>query len=270
MIDRTAAVLVIALGCAASGAALAAQPAAEPQMDTGYTNRSPRTPTVSEAADQIRAKAVIGADVRNPNGSEIAKISDLIVNRTSNAIELAVLQPTGGASSSGAATVAWGSLRFEGKPTPHFVTALSREALAAGRSFKKQARNGNDLYDVKADLLGKKAVGTSGAEVGRITDLVLTFESGRLVALVIDTGGLISVGAKHHAVAWDKANPQGGKGNAPLRLAVSKTEVDAAPVTATKAPEAAPVQSGNSTPVIRQDSTGNTSGSSIPAPANRR
>jgi hypothetical protein len=52
-------------------------------------------------------------------------------------------------------TVAWSSLRFEGKPTPHFLTSLSPQELAAGTSFKRQAESRDDFYEVKTDLLGK-------------------------------------------------------------------------------------------------------------------
>jgi sporulation protein YlmC with PRC-barrel domain len=272
MIDRASTIaLVLALTCALPTASFAAEPAAEPQMNTGYTNRSPRTPTVSETADQISASAVIGADVRDTNGAEIAKISDLIANRKDGTVELAVLDPSGGASfKNGRTSVAWSSLQFEGKPAPHFVTALSPEALAAGTSFKGQAKARDGFYDVKTELLGKTAIGSDGANLGHIKDLVITFGNGRLVALVIDTGGLISVGAKDHAVAWDKAKPQGGKRDAPVRLALSKAEVEAAPVTVTQAPRPVPAEAGSTTPNIRQDSTGNISGSYTSAPAARR
>jgi hypothetical protein len=89
------------------------------------------------------------------------------------------------------------------------------------------------------------------------------------VAVVIDVGGLLA-GAKYHAVAWDEAQLQGGKGNAPLRLAVTKAQVEAAPVMTTQAPRPVPTQSDTSTPMIRQDSAGNISGSRIPVPPARR
>jgi hypothetical protein len=54
-------------------ASLAAEPAAEPRMNTGYTNVAPRKPTVSETADQIRARSAIGAVVRDESGPVVAK-----------------------------------------------------------------------------------------------------------------------------------------------------------------------------------------------------
>ena len=271
MINRASCLLLFGLACAIPVQAFAAEPAAEPQMYTGYTNRAPRTPTVAATADQITAARAIGDEVRDNGGTLVAKIGDLIVNRKDGTVEAAILDLVGGASlNNDRATVAWSSLQFEGKPTPHFVTALSAQALASGTSFKQQAVDRNNLYDVKSDLLGKTAVGSGGAELGHIKDLVFTYQGGHVVALVIDTGALISIGAKDHAVAWGKAKPEGGKDGAPLRLAFSKSEVEAAPVMTTQAPRPIPGGSGSSVPMIREDSTGNISGSRVPAPASRR
>jgi sporulation protein YlmC with PRC-barrel domain len=240
-------------------------------MRHGYTTTPATTPTVTLTADQILASQAIGTQVRDTNGSVVATVGDLLVNRTDGAVELAVLNQAGGVSfKNGRTTVAWESLKFEGKPTPHFTTALSPAALASGISFKGQANTSKAYYDVKSDLIGKEAVGARGADLGKIEDVVLTFGKGRLVALVIDTGGLLDVGKRHRVVAWDKAEPQGGKARAPVRLALRKSEVDAAPIIATMAPTPIPAQSGNGPPMIRQDSAGNISGSRIPAPAARR
>ncbi len=271
MIHRAAPIaLVLGFACTLSAVSIAAEPAAEPQMYTGYTNRAPRTPTVAESADQIRASQAIGAVVRDTSGAEVAKIGDLIVNKKDATVEVAIVNPAGGtAFKHHRATVAWNTLKFDGKPTPHFVTALSPEALAAGTSFKGQAESRNDFYDVKTDLLGKRVTGSDGADLGKISDLVLTFGDGHLVAVVIDTGGLIA-GARYHAVAWDEAQLEGGKGNSGVNLALTKAQVEAAPVMTTQAPRPVPTQSGTSTPMIQQDSTGNISGSKIPVPSARR
>jgi hypothetical protein len=119
----------------------------------------------------------------------VAKINDLIVNRSNGTVELAILTPAVRTSADKhRTTVAWSSLRFEGKPTPHLVTSLSPQELAAGTSFKQQAKSRDDFYDVKTDLLGKSVTGRDGSHIGTIQDLVLSFGNGHLAAVVIDTG----------------------------------------------------------------------------------
>lgn len=272
MIDRAAAMLLIlALTCAGAAPAVAAESAA-PQMNTGHTaNRAPKTPTVSPTADQIEASNVIGANVQNATGADIAKITDLLIDRRSALAALAVVAPEGGRSfGHGASAIAWNSLRLDPRPTPHFVTRLSGRELAAGSASIEQAKAGGGYYDLKTDLLGKNVVDAKGGSVGHVQNVVLTLGTGRLVALVIDTGGFISIGANDHAVAWRAANPPLGNDGTPVRVALSKAQVEAASVTATMAPAPIPPKAGNNQTQIRRNSAGNISGSQIPAPANSR
>jgi sporulation protein YlmC with PRC-barrel domain len=272
MIQRLLAALLIAtLAAAAAGEAAAAESAVAPQMNTGMTNRSPKTSAVSPKADQISASNVIGADVENSSGAIIAKITDLVIDRRSNAAALAVIAPAGGNSfDHGTSAVAWSSLQYEPRPTPHFATRLDPRALAGGSSLVQQAKTGTGYYDVKTDLLGKPVVGADGASIGHIHNVVVTFGTGRVVALIVGTGGFISMGANDHAVAWDMAKPQAGRNGAAVHIALSKAQVDAAPVTATIAPAPIPPKAGNSKVEVRRDSTGNISGTLIPAPADQR
>jgi sporulation protein YlmC with PRC-barrel domain len=272
MIQRPLAALLIAtLAAAAAGEAVAAESAVAPKMNTGMTNRSPKTSAVSPAADQISATNVIGANVENAAGAIIAKITDLVIDRRSNAAAVAIIAPAGGnLFGHGKSAIAWSSLQYEPRPTPHFATRLDPQAIAAGSSLVEQAKTGTGYYDVKTDLLGKPVIGAAGASIGHIHNLVVTFGIGRVVALVVDTGGFISMGAKDHAVAWDAAKPQAGRNGATVRIALSKAQVDAAPVTATIAPAPIPPKAGNNKVEVRRDSTGNISGTLIPAPADRR
>jgi hypothetical protein len=98
---------------------LGAEPAAEPKVRTGYTNQPSATPTVGLTANEIRATSAIGANVFAANGAKVATIGDLIADRKRAAVDVAILDPAGGVSfKNGRATVAWESLKFEGKPDP--------------------------------------------------------------------------------------------------------------------------------------------------------
>ncbi len=262
-----AVLLVVAMAGLAGGAAEAAPGTAAPQMNTGLTaNRAPKRATVSPTAHQIEATEAIGAIIQNASGADVAKITDLLIDRRSPVVALAIIAPLGGRSfDHGTSAVAWSSLRFEPRPTPHFMTRLGDRQLAAGSTLAETAKTGG-YDDVKTDVLGRKVVGANGNSVGHVEDLVLTFGTGHLVALVIDTGGLISIGATHHAVAWDAAKPQLGRDNGPIRVALSKAQIDQAPVTTTMLPAPIPAKAANTrTPIPR-----NPGSSLIPAPANNR
>jgi sporulation protein YlmC with PRC-barrel domain len=266
MIVKTA-VVALALACSLDGVAFAAS-AAPPGMATGHVG-AVNEPAVTETADQLPARRVIGASVREKNGQQVADIVDLIIDRRRDAVALAVLKPGGSAAYKGGQTmVAWSSLAFQPTPTPRFVTALGPQALAAGAPLGQRVRDNPAYYDVKADLLGKRVVGAHGATLGNVRDVILNDRSGRLVALVIDTAGLINIGAHDHAVAWNTAEPHGRN---PVHIALSKQQVDAAPVTNTMTPLPVPTQATGAVPaVIHRNQTGNLSGTSVPGPATRR
>lgn len=272
MIGKVA-VAALALACALDGTALAARPPAPPHMATGHVaGAAGSTPAVTETADQIRASRVFNAIVREKNGAAVANIADLIIDRRRAAVTLAVLKPAGStAFKNGRPTVAWTSLHFQPTPAPHFVTALSPKALAAGTSrkaFEQKERNKSAYYDAKTDLIGQQAVGPHGRDAGKINDLVFNLKSGRLIALVVHTGGLIEVGANDHVIAWSAARPSGRN---PVHLALSEKQIAAAPVINAIAPLPARGHTRGAAPyVMHRDQTGNLSGTAILGPANRR
>jgi sporulation protein YlmC with PRC-barrel domain len=267
-----AALLTVTLGFALAGEGLAAETSVAPKMYNGLTDRPPKTWTVSPAADQIAASNVIGADIKSANGNTIAKITDVIIDRHLDAAAVAVIAPAGTKpfDNGKQSAVAWSSLKFEPRPTPHFATKLDQKALDAGTALVERAKTSNAYFDVQKDLLGKPVVGPDGHQFGHVQNVVLTFGTGRVVALVIGTGGFINVGGAHnHAVAWDAAKPQPSENGGPMRVAVTKAQVDGAPVMATMAP--APIgPPSNQNAEIRHDATGNISGSKIPAPQDQR
>jgi sporulation protein YlmC with PRC-barrel domain len=276
-----AALLTVTLGFALAGEGLAAETSVAPNMHNGFSNtppeksavRPPEKPAVSPTADQTDAKDVIGADIKNANGTTIAKITDIIIDRRMGMAAVAVIAPAGAKpfDNGKKSAVAWTSLQFEPRPIPHFATKLDQKALDAGTASVEQAKTGDSYFDIKKDLLGKPVVGPNGDQLGDVQNVVLNLRTGRAVALVISTGGFISMGGAHnHAVAWDAAKPQPGENGGPVRVAVTKAQVDEAPVMATMAPAPIAPPAGNQNVEIRRDSAGNISGSKIPAPQDRR
>ena len=70
-------------------------------------------------------------------------------------------------------------------------------------------------------VLGKELV-ASGENAGRIVD-VLTDESGRVRAVVVDYGGFLGVGGRKIAVAWSdlRFDPDGSNGAVTTNLPLS-------------------------------------------------
>ena len=77
-----------------------------------------------------------------------------------------------------------------------------------------------------SDLIGKKAYGSGGQEIGSINDLVID-NNGRVLAAVIDVGGFLGMGEHSVALNWDqlKINP----GNDRVTVGMTKDQLKAAP-----------------------------------------
>lgn len=78
------------------------------------------------------------------------------------------------------------------------------------------------------DALGAKVLDSGGADVGRVSDLVLN-EDGRLAAIVVNVGGLLGIGGKDVAVAANKARLISDETGKVVELDVSKTDLQEAP-----------------------------------------
>jgi sporulation protein YlmC with PRC-barrel domain len=242
-------------------------------MYSGYTQRQPQQWAVSPAPNQTTVTDVIGADVKNAAGTTIAKIVDILIDPYNATAGVAILTSAGAQPFDHGkdSAVAWSSLSFDPRPTPHFTTRLNEAALDAGTSLVGKAKASASYLDVKKGLLGKEVIGPDGAAIGHVQNLVLTFGSGRVVALVIDTGGFITIGgANNHAVAWNAARPRAGANGGPVHIALTKAEVEGAPVTATMAPAPIGPQPGTQNAQVKHDATGNISGTKIAAPQNGR
>jgi hypothetical protein len=77
-------------------------------------------------------------------------------------------------------------------------------------------------------ILGRKVVGTSGDDMGRVID-VLADQSGRARAAVIDFGGFLGVGNRRVAVDWRLLQFVPDDPDKPLVLSLNRQQVEAAP-----------------------------------------
>jgi sporulation protein YlmC with PRC-barrel domain len=196
----------------------------QPNLDYGRTkDRPPRTPTVSELPSQIRLSKAIGGSVVSRNGTELGTIGDAWIDHDDR-IGVVTLSGKKG-------TIPWNSLTFQGEPTPRFVVDLSPDDLHNAPPLQ-----GAGLRDVRKDVLGAKIVDPQGKDLGTVHDIVASFSTGAIDAVVIETGSVL-LPKQEHAVGWSAVRPApNGKA---LVLSLSTAQLAQAPVMMTKAPEAA-------------------------------
>lgn len=264
----------VALGVASVTVANAADPP-KPEMATGNTDRGPRSSVAAENPDQIRARDIIGADLVDPGGNTLGRIADMLISRNQSAVALLRVDPSGPNAGKANPVVPWSSVRFQGKPTPRFVTDLGKDDLKNGAAPPTgEAQGSRDQYvAVKQDLLGKTAVDQDGKSVGAVNDLVVSLSDGHIGAALVGGGlGMGKTGAPR-AVPWDKAKLTEDKGKgAALQVAMTKQQIDQEPAFITMGPEER--GSGSSTPRTGQpagtEPTANFGSSYTKAPATRR
>jgi len=208
-----------------SAAALADTSPIRPALDYGGTDRNGRQVTVSEKPDQTRISQATGRDVYSTDGAKLGTIDEAWLDDRGT-LAVVTLRGNGG-------TVPWSSLSFVAQPTPRYVAALKPEDLKNAPKISKDA----GFRPVKRELFGKDAVDESGAKLGTVADLVVPFQDGTPVALVVETGSALA-SKKDYAVAWS-AVKGAAKDGKELTVAVGKDELAKAPVMMTKAPESA-------------------------------
>ena len=76
--------------------------------------------------------------------------------------------------------------------------------------------------------LGKNVQGAAGEDMGHVVDILVDSE-GQPRAAVIDFGGFLGVGSRKIAVAWRLLQFLPTDRKAPIRLGVTRAEVQAAP-----------------------------------------
>jgi hypothetical protein len=94
-------------------------------------------------------------------------------------------------------------------PAPHHVLEPLAPALAAG-------------------ILGAKVQGPAGEAMGLVVDVVVG-RDGQPYALVIDFGGFLGVGTRKIAIDWRLVHFMPGAKEAPVRVEVSRDDLQSAP-----------------------------------------
>lgn len=148
------------------------------------------------------------------------------------------IQDKGGANAPSAAPP---SPANESAPPEKMVSPDQSAAQPAGNTPANQAGNTGNPSEQVAVLptesvtqfrakaaLGAKVLDSGGAEVGRVSDLVLN-EDGRLAAVVVNVGGILGIGGKDVAVAANKARLISDETGRVVELEIPKSDLVQAP-----------------------------------------
>jgi hypothetical protein len=128
----------------------------------------------------------------------------------------------------------------EAKPAPEATPAPDATPAPEGKPEAKPVpasppvsgtppQNLQLIYHGEAtSILGKKVQGAAGEDMGRVVDILVDAD-GQPRAAVIDFGGFLGVGSRKIAVDWHLLQFRPTDRKAPMQLAVTRAEVQAAP-----------------------------------------
>ena len=85
-------------------------------------------------------------------------------------------------------------------------------------------------------MVGAKVASAGGENLGKVADLIVG-RDGKVEGAVLSVGGFLGIGDKHVAVPWNALTARGP--DQPLVVAMTKTELEAAPEFATLADQRA-------------------------------
>ncbi|MFZ1415095.1 MAG: PRC-barrel domain-containing protein [Defluviicoccus sp.] len=77
-------------------------------------------------------------------------------------------------------------------------------------------------------ILGKQVRGPNDEDMGKVIE-VLVDRNGRPIAALIDFGGFLGVGSRKVAVIWDALRFDATAADTPVRIALGRSDVQAAP-----------------------------------------
>jgi uncharacterized protein YrrD len=248
----TLTVCLVALALTAP--AMAQNQPPKPNMDTGRSDqRAPHSSVVSEKADQILVRDVIGQPLyARSGGDRLGTIKDALLHRDSNTLDVLILDTGGGEKA--LRTIAWSAI--DATDRKHLTTDLTQAEIKNtsadrknGNSLEEQAKKGDEYLSVADRLLGKKVTSTDGKSLGSLDDLVVATKTAKIVAALIDTPTGLAMGAEDtpRAVPWSAARLPSDK-NTPIALTLNQEQLAKEPGFATKAPEAPGTQGNYPTP----------------------
>jgi len=250
--------VVIPLGCALAAAAQTPKPSQTPPK-AAPTDTTPAQ--VRGVLTVERGTKVIGGKVTNPQGEDLGKIEEVVLNPTTGTIQYAVLS-FGGIMGLGDKLFAlpWTLLKPtnipEGRKDQHFLLNVDKAKLEKAPGFPKNnwpdiaaptwsqeidryyestpsaeaAIDNNRQFRIfkLSELLGKDVKNATGEELGEIKEVVIDPRAARVSYFVLSSGGLLTKN-KLFAIPWETLKVNRNDNKAEFVLTVPKEKFDKAP-----------------------------------------
>lgn len=220
-------------------------------------------------SNQLRVSKLVGMEVQNRSGDNLAEVEDVIRGATPGQDVELVVQLSGGAAGADEKLVA---ISFDdiqiNADGDELYTTRTREELAAApavaldrRSTASRIlpgdrgadadRSGGDARTTQpapganrgaatgstsandrrlADLVGAKVTGADGADIGEVGDIVIAMAGANRLRAVLQVGGIAGLGEKRVAVPFNELTVErSGDGSPTVRVAMDQDALERLP-----------------------------------------
>ncbi len=222
--------------------------------------QKPASTTMPERSPLSKIDQLLGLDVKNAEGEEVAEIHDLILDASDGSIDYVILERGGilgvGESKS---TVPWDRIRFASQTVGNAdgdlfaTTTLTEEQIKNAPEYKKDEHLEGKLqrrdepyakadYKQAADeqmrvtwtcareLKGANIKNMADDDLGEIEEIVLDMHDGFVAYTVLSAGGVLGLGEKHYALPWQVTEfSRNDDKDLVVRSKLTKTQLSKAP-----------------------------------------
>lgn len=166
----------------------------------GAAGLAPATPGLG--ADQAGASDLLGTVLTAPDGRQLGRVTDLLVDGAARRVAYIGLRLPG--TGERVVAVPWTAL----VPAPALAGGYRAAGAAAATvaedlPFAQQAAADPADLDVRRDLLGRPVLAAAGETVGRLIDFDVDLRSGSIGYLFITTAEVADGGRRLRAISWN-------------------------------------------------------------------
>lgn len=209
-----------------------------PSKEKGTEDEAPKAKRASdeEAGHLMPASELIGYNVQNQEGKIIGEVKDLMIRQSSGSLPFVVVSFGGlGLKDEGDFAIPWKGLRHdhvnsvcilsvqrvekapfaeqedwvklsESRSEPDFrgEYGVGPYWVESGTDSKSTGMQGHFSEDLSANaVLEAPLVDETNEDIGKLSELMIDFDEGRVAYTVLQSGGILGIGGEKYSIPWE-------------------------------------------------------------------
>lgn len=153
-----------------------------------------------------RASKLLDMEVQGPDGQKLGDVDEIILSDDGRSVEHVIV------SLDGADSVILSLDELSAKHDDDAVLLAQptqqdlQQRQTADRARLRVLREDAHVPRRVSNVIGLNVLGTDGKAVGRINDLIIDTQTGRIMTAAVRTGGILGMGSRLSSVEWQQVN----------------------------------------------------------------